>query len=322
MTTHASLKGLGSALPERIITSQELESLYGLEKGWINKRTGIVSRHVGETHETASTLGAKAAINAIQSTDIKTEDIDTIIVSTCTPDMIAPATACLIAEKLSLRGVAAFDISTACSGWMYAANIAASMIKANTAKNVLVVATEVMSKILDWNDTDTSVLFGDGAGAALICSDNKPGIVSISTASDGSKGDILYATNAIRGQTKKHPSPTLVLENGPAVFKHSTEIMATALTHEMLKNQLSIDDIDWLVLHQANSRIIDTIAKKISCPSEKVLKTIHFQGNTSSASVPLLLDHFTKNNTIKPQEKILLGAFGSGFTWATGLFIR
>ncbi len=318
---HASLKGLGSALPERVITSQELESLYGLEKGWINKRTGIASRHVGEMHETASTLGTAAAHNAIQSAGIKTEDIDTVIVSTCTPDLIAPATACLIAEKLSLRGVAAFDISTACSGWMYAVNIANSMIKANTARTILVVAAEVMSKIVDWNDTDTSVLFGDGAGAAIICSSDRPGIVSITTSSDSTKGGILYATNAIRGQTKNYESPTLVLENGPAVFKNSTEIMATALTNEMHQNKLSIDDIDWLVLHQANSRIIDTIAKKVSCPAEKVLKTILFHGNTSSASVPILLDHFIKNNTIQPQQKILLGAFGSGFTWATGLFI-
>lgn len=321
MTTHSSLKGLGSAIPERIITSDELELFYGLGKNWIYKRSGIQSRHIGEMHETASTLGTTAALNAIKSAKIKVEYIDTIIVSSCTPDMIAPATACLIAEKLNLYGVTAFDISTACSGWMHAAHIANCMIKAHAAKNVLVVAAEVMSKILDWNDTNTSVLFGDGAGAAVICADEKPGIVSITTSSDATKGDILYASNGIRGQTKNHASPTLVLENGGAVFKHSTEIMAAALTNEMNQNQLSINDIDWLVLHQANERIIDTIAKKIACPKKKVLKTIHFHGNTSSASVPMVLNHFTNNKTIKSKQTILLGAFGSGFTWATGLFI-
>ncbi len=321
MTIHASFTGFGSALPARTITNHELESLYGLNSGWIKKRCGINSRHISQENETASTLGALAAKNAIQAANIQLKKIDTVIVSTCTPDMIAPATACLIAKQLNINGVTAFDVSSACTGWMCATQIANSMIKTQAANNVLIVGTELMSRIVDWKDPDTRILFGDGAGAAVLSANSKPGIISITVSSDNSKGDILYATNAIRGQAKEHASSTLVLENGQAVFKHSVDTMVTALNKEMRQNHLSIDDIDWLVLHQANSRIIDTIAKKIHCPKDKLLKTIEFHGNTSSASVPMVLDHYVKNDTIKPNQTVLLGAFGSGFTWATGVFI-
>lgn len=314
---HCRIKAVGSALPDRIVTSSELETMYGLEKGWALRRTGVRERRIADSHESASSLATDASVNALTQGGLDRKEIECVIVATATADMIAPSTAAMVANNLGLSGIPTFDISCACAGWLYGAYIARSMISSGAADNVLVIGSEVMSRIIDWKDNDTRFLFGDGAAATVLGRAESAGFLSITPSSDGSKGGVLFATNAIRGQNRDFKYPTLVLDNGLEVFRLAVNVLSRSLKQEMEANGLTARDIDGLVLHQANARIIDGITAKLGVPEDKVVKTIDIHGNTSAASVPLALDTALRQGKAKHGDKLLFGAFGSGLTWCT-----
>ncbi|MDL1866214.1 ketoacyl-ACP synthase III [Betaproteobacteria bacterium PRO4] len=314
---YSRIIGTGSYLPEKILTNQDLESMVDTSDEWIRTRTGIEQRHIAAEGQMASDLALKASQNAIDAAGLQAKDIDLIIVATTTPDMIFPSTACILQNKLGTSRGPAFDIQAVCSGFIYALATADMFVSSGKVRNALVVGTEVYSRIMDWNDRTTCVLFGDGAGAVVLARDQKPGILSSHLHADGSYNQVLSAPASIHSG-KIQGTPFVTME-GSTVFKFAVKVLEEAVLEALQENQLQASDIDWLIPHQANIRIITSTAKKLGIPEEKVVKTVSQHGNTSAASVPLALDQAVRDGRILPGQHIILEGVGGGFTWGSVL---
>lgn len=316
------ITGTGSYLPDKILTNAELESLVDTTDDWIKSRTGISTRHIAAEDQSTCHLAEQAALNAIQSADISNDDIDLIIVATTTPDMVFPSTACLLQERLDIHGCPAFDIQAVCTGFIYALNVADKYIKTGSAKTVLVVGVEIFSRILDWTDRGTCVLFGDGAGAVILQADEETGLLSSHIHADGAYKNLLKTPGGPGSAKSVNETEVSLLQmQGNEVFKMAVNTLGRIVDETLEANSMQQSDIDWLVPHQANIRIITATAKKLDMPMERVVVTVQDHGNTSAASVPLALDIAVKDGRIKKQDTLLLEAFGGGFTWGSALLI-
>ena len=299
----------GSYLPKKVLTNYDLEKLVDTSHDWIFERTGINQRCIADDNESSVDMAYKASLIALERSGLNTQDIDMIIVATTTPERIFPSSAVLLQNKLKIDDSFAFDINAACTGFIYALDIADKYIKNNIVSNVLVVGAEKMSSIVDWSDRNTCVLFGDGAGACVVSSSDKPGIISSKIGSNGRYKDLLTV----------NPDTDFIEMKGNDVFKIAVNTMGKLAKDTLISNDISIDQIDWLIPHQANSRIINAIAKKLSLPTDKVIMTVGDHGNTSAASIPLAMDYANNNNMLKKNDMVLLEAFGAGFTWGSTL---
>ncbi len=299
----------GSYLPKKVLTNQDIERIVDTSNEWIIERTGIEERHIASTEESSVDMAYHASLDAIERSNIKAQDIDMIVVATTTPERKFPSTAVLLQNKLDLKNCSAFDINAACTGFVYAIDIADQYIKNGTSKNVLVVGTEKITSLLDWKDRNTCVLFGDGAGAVLLSASESPGIISSTIVSDGSYKDLLTVNT----------DPEFIEMKGNDVFKIAVNTLGELATSTLEKNNISADELDWFIPHQANSRIILAIAKKIKLPKEKIIITVNKHGNTSAASIPLALDDSNKKGLLKEGNLIMFEAFGAGFTWGSNL---
>ncbi|MFZ2737664.1 MAG: beta-ketoacyl-ACP synthase III [Burkholderiaceae bacterium] len=322
MKTYSRITGTGSYLPPRRLTNQDLVAelaLTGVETSdeWIVERTGIRARHFAVAGVCSSDLGMAAAQNALQAAGIQASEIDLIIVATSTPDMVFPSTACILQNKLGANGCAAFDVQAVCSGFVYALSIADAMIQTGAARKALVVGAEVFSRILDFKDRTTCVLFGDGAGAVVLEASQVPGILASDLHADGKHVDILCVPGHVSGG-EVLGDPVLKMD-GQAVFKLAIGVLEQAARATLSKAGKTEADIDWLIPHQANIRIMQGTAKKLKLPMEKVIVTVDQHGNTSAASIPLALDHAVRSGKVKPGELLMLEGVGGGFTWGAVL---
>jgi len=306
--------GVGSYLPKNVLTNKDLEESLDTTDEWITSRTGIKQRHIVSKNEATSDLALEASLKAISDSGINKNDIDLIIVATTTPDKIFPSTACILQAKLEVKECPAFDIQAVCSGFIYALSIADNFIKTNSAKNILVVGADSMSKITDYKDRSNAILWGDGAGAVILSASDKLGILSTHIHSDGKFENLLHVP-------KKNDSSLVdtIEMQGSQVFKMAVNTLDKIVDETLLANNLHKKDIDWLVPHQANIRILEATAKKLDMDMSKVIVTIDKHGNTSAASIPLALDQGVKENKVKPGNLILMEAFGGGFTWGSAL---
>jgi len=309
--------GTGSYLPAKVVTNDDLAKQLDTTDEWIRTRTGIRQRHIAEPSQTASDLAVEASRAALVAAGIVPHEIDLIIVATATPDYIFPSTACIMQAKLGMKGCAAFDIQAVCSGFVYALAIADKMIRSGQHRCALIVGTEVYSRILDWKDRGTAVLFGDGAGAVILRADSKPGIMASVLHADGSYVDILSVPGNVCGG-KIVGSPFLQMD-GQAVFKFAVKVLDEVARETLALCGLTPSDIDWLIPHQANVRILEATARKLGIDLSKLVVTVDLHGNTSAASVPLALDVAIRDGRIKPGHKVMLQGVGGGFTWGASL---
>ena len=317
MTIFSKIIGTGSYLPERIVTNKDMEKIVETNDEWIVSRTGIRERHYAADDQSASDLALIACQRAMQAAGVTDNDIDLIIVGTSTPDMVFPATACILQDKLGVKQGFAFDIQAVCAGFVYGLATADNFIRAGTAKCALVVGTEVFSRILNWQDRSTCVLFGDGAGAVVVKASDSPGILSTHLHADGSYRHALSAPGTVENG-KVRGSPMLTMEGG-TVYKFAVKAFEEVAWEALRANNLKPSDIDKFICHQANQRIIMHAAKKLALPDEKVVLTVDKHGNTSAASIPLALDSVVREGKIKPGDTILLAALGGGFAWGAAL---
>jgi 3-oxoacyl-[acyl-carrier-protein] synthase-3 len=309
--------GTGSYLPARVVTNDELAGRMDTSDEWIRTRTGIRQRHIAEPSQASSDLGAEASRAALAAARVSAEEIDLIIVATATPDYIFPSTACIMQAKLGVKGCAAFDIQAVCSGFVYALAIADKLIRSGQYRCALIVGSEVYSRILDWNDRGTAVLFGDGAGAVVLKADTRPGILGSVLHADGSYANILSVPGNVCGG--KIVGSPFVQMDGQAVFKFAVKVLDEAARETLSQCGLTVADIDWLIPHQANVRILEATAKKLGLDRSKLVVTVDRHANTSAASVPLALDLAIRDGRIKPGQKVMLQAVGGGFTWGAVL---
>lgn len=322
MTSFSRIIGTGSYLPPHRVSNDELVSQLakdGIESSndWIVERTGIRARHFVDEQTKTSDLAAVAAKNALAMAGLDAKDIDLIIVATSTPDMIFPSTACIVQNKIGANGCAAFDVQAVCSGFIYALSVADAMIRAGSAKTALVIGAEVFSKLLNFKDRTTCVLFGDGAGAVVLQASETPGILSSSLHADGKHVDVLCVPGTVvNGQISGSPLLTM---DGQAVFKLAVGLLEKAALSVLEKAGRTKEDINWLIPHQANIRIMQSTAKKLALPMEKVVVTVHDHGNTSAASIPLAFDHAMRSGQLKKGDTLLLEGVGGGFTWGAVL---
>ena len=316
--TRAQLVGIGSYLPDNLVTNDELAKTVNTSDAWIQERTGIRQRYLAGPHETCAFMATKAAQAALAQSGIAASEIGAVILATATPDQAFPATATRVQAAIGAGGFA-FDLSAACSGFIYALGMADSLIRSGAVKAALVIGAEVYSRILDWNDRGTCVLFGDGAGAVVLKAadgdDAAPGIMSTHLHSDGSLGDILYVDGAVG----RRDLPGHLIMNGREVFRHAVGRMSDAIEEALTANRLSRTDIDWLIPHQANRRIIDGIGKKLGLDESQVVVTVDRHANTSAASIPLAMAAAVEDGRIKEGQLLLLVALGGGLTWASAL---
>lgn len=316
---YSRILGTGSYLPEKILTNVDLEKMVDTTNEWIIERTGIQRRHIAAQHESALTMAEQAAQVAMNAAGMKSHDIDMIIIATTTPERMFPSTACLLQEKLGIAGCPAFDLnSAACAGFVYGISIADQFIRSGTVKNALVIGSEVMSKIVDWNDRNTCVLFGDGAGAVVLGASSEPGILSTHLHADGTHKDVLTLPISI-GKPMDVEQELFIKMTGNQLFKLAVNILADLFDETLKANGIDKSKIDWLVPHQANIRIIQAMAKSLDLPLDRVTITLPDQGNTSSASIPLALDKAIRDGRIQRGELLLLEAFGGGLTWGSAL---
>ena len=315
--TQSILRGVGSYLPEKILTNKDLEETIDTTDEWIKERTGISQRHVAAQNEYTSDLAVIAAKSALSNAKMSTQDIDLIIVATTTPDYTFPSTATIVQKKLGIKHGAAFDIQAVCSGFVYGMSIADSMLKSGSAKNVLLIGAETFSRILDWNDRSTCVLFGDGAGAFILSSDDVSdfGILNTLIRSNGEHRELLY----VDGGPSKSENVGKLRMIGNQVFKHAVKDIASIMNECADSYGVAISDIDWFVPHQANQRILNGVAKRLCLNDEQVISTVSIHANTSAASVPLAMNFAIKDGRIKRGDLIMLEAFGGGFTWGASL---
>ena len=313
------ITGTGSYLPEKILTNYDLEKLVDTTNEWIIERTGIKKRHIAAQHETALFMAEKAALIALDEAGLTSADIEMIIIATTTPEKMFPSTACLLQQRLGIAGCPAFDLnSTACAGFVYGVSIADQFIRTGAVKNALVIGSEVMSKVVDWNDRTTCVLFGDGAGAVVLSRSDEPGILSTHLHADGTHKDVLSLPVSI-GRPIEVEEALYVTMKGNQLFKLAVNILGNLFDETLVANNLNKSDIDWLVPHQANIRIIEAMAKKLGLPMDRVAITLQEQGNTSSASIPLALDSAIRRGQIKRGDMLLMEGFGGGLAWGSTL---
>lgn len=324
MFIRSELLGLGHYLPARVLTNDDLSHMVETSDEWIRTRTGICSRHIAAEDESTSVLATKAVQNALDNTKIKADDVDLLILATVTPDNTTPSTATKIARNLGLRtGVPAFDISAACSGFVYALTIADNMIRLGQVKTAVIIGAECLSKIVDWNDRNTCVLFGDGAGAAVLRACNGKGdksdigVLSTKIYADGSQYENLFTT----GGVSTTQTSGFVSMNGKEVFKHAVVSLSEAAEAAMNLAEVKKEEIDWLVPHQANIRIIDSVGERLELEKDKVMVALDHHGNTSAASIPLALSEYLQAGKLKKGQLFVLTAMGAGFTWG-GAVIR
>lgn len=309
--------GTGGYLPERVLTNDEISETVDTSDEWIFERTGIRSRRIAAPDETASSMGEIAARQALEAADLDPSKIDLIVMATSSPDRVFPSTACLLQQRLGIHFCAAFDVQAACSGFIFGLSVADQYIRAGTARHVLVVGSEINSRLVDWNDRSTCILFGDGAGAVVLEASEEPGILSTHIHSDGRYRDLLYLPNP-QGVGNESESPFVSMQ-GNEVFKIAVKTLGRIADETLAANHMDKAELDWLVPHQANTRIIAATAKKLRMPMDRVVLTLENQGNTSSASVPLALNEAVLDGRIQRGHVVLMEAFGGGFAWGSAL---
>jgi len=318
--TYARIAGTGSALPERVISNAELAAKVDTSDEWIAERTGIRQRHIAAEGQTTGDLAFTAATAALQAAGVDASEIDLIVVGTTTPDLVFPSTACLVQHRLGANGCAAFDVNAACSGFIYALTVANQFIRAGTAKTALVIGAETLSRFLDWSDRATCVLFGDGAGAVVLKAADEPGILSSHIHADGGYKELLWNPVGISAGFKDEPNHGLrVIMQGRDVFKVAVKTLDRVVEETLEANNLDRHQLDWLIPHQANLRIIEATAKRLDMPMDRVIVTVDKHANTSAASVPLALDYAVRSGKVQRGQLLLLEAFGGGFTWGSAL---
>jgi 3-oxoacyl-[acyl-carrier-protein] synthase III len=318
--TFARITGTGGHLPDRVLTNAELERMVDTTDEWIQERTGISRRHLAGPTESTCDLAEAAARRAMDAAGVGASDIDLIVLATTTPDRVFPSTACLLQQRLGIQGCAAFDIQAVCTGFIYALSVAEKFIRTDSSRCALVIGAETMSRILDWTDRSTCVLFGDGAGAAVLEASDEPGILSTHLHADGRYENLLMVPAGIsQGYAQVLRGDAYITMRGNEVFKMAVNTLGDIVTETLSANGISKSDIDWLVPHQANIRIIKATARKLGMPMERVVVTVGEHGNTSAASVPLALDVAVRDGRIRRGETVLLEAFGGGFTWGSAL---
>ncbi|MFM5916888.1 MAG: beta-ketoacyl-ACP synthase III [Novosphingobium sp.] len=319
MTLRSVLVGTGSALPKRVVTNAELAETVDTSDQWIVERTGIRTRYIAGEGETTSTLATAAARAALASAGLEAGDIGLIVLATATPDQTFPATATQVQHNLGCNGGVAFDVAAVCSGFLYAVGVADSLLRTGMAKRALVIGAETFSRILNWEDRTTCVLFGDGAGAIVLeareVAEDGPGVLATRLHADGAHNQLLY----VDGGPSSTGTVGHVHMKGPEVFRHAVVNLADVLREVLTDQGLTAADIDWVVPHQANQRILDATARKLGLPAEKVVVTVDKHANTSAASVPLALDTAMRDGRIKPGDLVMLEAMGGGFTWGASL---
>jgi 3-oxoacyl-[acyl-carrier-protein] synthase-3 len=314
---YSRIVGSGGYLPPRIVTNDDLAQRVNTSDEWIVTRTGIRQRHIADESQSSSDLALEASREALRAAGIAASDVDLIIVATSTPDYVFPSTACLLQAKLGVAGCAAFDVQAVCSGFVYGLAVADSFVRAGQARCALVVGTEVFSRILDWNDRGTCVLFGDGAGAVVLRADDRPGVHGCVLHADGRHAGILAVPGNVCGG--KVTGSAFVRMDGQAVFKFAVRVLDEAAREVVAKCGMQLGDVDWLIPHQANVRILDATVKRLGLPHERLIVTVDRHANTSAASVPLALDLALRDGRIKPGHKVMLEGVGGGFTWGAAL---
>ena len=317
---YSRIAGTGSYLPAKILTNADLEKMVDTSSDWIVERTGIRERHIAADNQTTCDLAEQAARRAIEAAGLAPGDIDFIVVATTTPDRIFPSTACLLQDRLDIHGCAAFDVQAVCTGFVYALGIADKFVRSGSAKHALVVGAETLSRIVDWTDRGTCVLFGDGAGAVVISADSKPGIINSHLHADGQYKELLTVPAGIsQGYDKVRNNQAFMQMQGNEVFKVAVNTLGRIVDETLEKNGLKKTDIDWLVPHQANMRIISATARKLDMSMDHVVVTVDRHGNTSAASIPLAFDEAVRDGRIQRGETVLMEEFGGGFTWGSVL---
>jgi 3-oxoacyl-[acyl-carrier-protein] synthase III len=316
VTRRAAILGTGSALPKRRVANQELADQVDTSDEWIVERTGIRFRHIAGDDETTGTLATDAARAALDAAGLQPRDIDLIVLATATPDQTFPATATKVQAALDIPDCVAFDVAAVCSGFLYALSVAESMVRAGSAQKALVIGSETFSRILDWEDRATCVLFGDGAGAIVLgAEEGERGVLATRLHADGRHNDLLY----VDGGPSTTGTVGKLRMKGREVFRHAVVNLASVMTEALDAAGLAADDVDWVVPHQANARILDATARKLGLPPEKVVVTVDQHANTSAASVPLALDQAVKDGRVKRGDLLVLEAMGGGFTWGASV---
>lgn len=317
---YARIAGTGSYLPEKILTNHDLEKMVDTSDQWIQDRTGIKKRHIASNSETTCDLAEQASLRAIEEAGIDVSEIDLIIVATTTADQVFPSTACLLQHRLGIHGCPAFDVQAVCTGFIYAMSVADKFFRAGGIRNALVVGAETISRIIDWTDRDTCVLFGDGAGAVVLQASEQPGIVSTHLHADGEYKNLLQVPAGIsKGYELVQKGGAYLQMSGNEVFKIAVTTLGRIVDETLAANSMKKSDVDWLIPHQANIRIINATARKLKMPMDQVVVTVDEHGNTSAASVPMALDVAVRDGRIKRGETLLMEAFGGGFTWGSVL---
>jgi 3-oxoacyl-[acyl-carrier-protein] synthase-3 len=313
---YSRIVGTGKYLPERILTNADLEKMVETTDEWIKSRTGIEHRHIAADDEGTSDLAYKASLAALENAGLTPNDIDLVVVGTTTPDLIFPNVACLVQEKLGINSCPAFSLEAACSGFLYGLVVADQFIRLRSARRALVIGAETMSRIIDWTDRETCVLFGDGAGAVIIEASETPGVIYSTLGADGRYRELLYASSGVSLRQREGAALRM---KGNEVFKVAVKTLENLVDDVVEKNHLEQGEIDWLIPHQANIRIISATAKRLELPMERVILTVREHGNTSAASVPMALDTAIRDGRIERGDLLLLEAFGGGFTWGASL---
>ena len=321
MAIHSRIVGTGSYLHEKVLTNADLEKMVDTNDEWIVSRSGIRERHIAADGETTGDLAFHAATRALEAAGMVGSEIELIVLGTTTPDLIFPSTACLLQHRLGANGCPAFDVNAACSGFIYALTVADQFIRSGAVKNALVVGAETLSRMVDWTDRGTCVLFGDGAGAVVLKADAEAGVISTHMHADGGKRDLLYnpAGVSVGFDTSLPNAGVKVLMAGSDVFKYAVKALDSVVEETLAANGLDKHAIDWLIPHQANLRIIEATAKRLDMPMDRVIVTVDRTGNTSAGSVPLALDEAVRSGRVQRGQLLLLEAFGGGFTWGSAL---
>lgn len=317
---YSRIAGTGRYLPERVLSNHELEKMVGTTDEWIRERTGIERRHIAAPGQTTTDLAEQAARRAMEAAGISAADIDFLVVGTTTPDVLFPNVGCLVQDRLGIHGCPAFSVEAACTGFIYALSIADRFVASGQAKCALVIGAETLSRITDWNDRSTCVLFGDGAGAVVLQPAEEPGIVSCRLGADGRYKDLLYFPyGPSRRPESMYAEDAFIRMKGNEVFKVAVKTLEGLVVDTLQENNLHSDAIDWLIPHQANLRVIQATAKRLGMPMERVVVTLPDHGNTSAASVPIALDVAVRDGRIQRGDLLLLEALGGGFTWGASL---
>lgn len=321
MSLYARITGTGRYLPEKVLTNHDLEKMVDTSDEWIRERTGIHKRHIAEDHQTTCDLAEQAVLNALDAAGKAPSDVDLIVFATTTADKVFPSTACLLQKRLDIHGFTAFDIQAVCTGFVYALGVAEKFIVTGSAKCALVVGAETLSRITDWSDRGTCILFGDGAGAVVLEASDEPGILSSHLHADGAYEELLHVPGGISigFDDQTLGDPHFMKMKGNEVFKMAVNTLGRIVDETLSANQMEKSDIDWLIPHQANIRIIQATARKLSMSMDQVVVTVDQHGNTSAASVPMALDVAVRDGRIQRGDTLLLEAFGGGFTWGSVL---